>query len=114
MLNWGGRLCYSFLCVVVAHPQPGDFGFVVVVPVHGVARHLECLPRLPEVQVVGHDREHGRSLHDYVDGRRGALRSELVSWCACVATAVRLVHLQRGPVFSADLVVQPVSYKRFS
>lgn len=90
-----------------AHPQPGDFGFVVVVPVDGVARHLESLSRLPEVQVVGHDREHRGSLHDHVDGGRGALRSEFVSWRACVATAVRLVHLQRVSVFSEDLLVQP-------
>lgn len=98
-------LLRCFLRVVAAYPQPGDFGFVVVVPVHGVTRHLDCLPRLPEVQVVGHDCEHRRSLHDHVDGGRGALRPEFVSRRACVATTVRLVHLQRRPVFSALSVI---------
>jgi hypothetical protein len=56
---------------------------------------------------VRHDCEHRRPLHDHVDGGRGALCSEFVSWRACVATAVRLVHLQRVSVFSADLLVQP-------
>jgi hypothetical protein len=82
---------------------------VVVVSVHSVAGHLECLARLPEVQIVGHDCEHGRSLDDHVDGRRGTLRSEFVSWRACVATAVRLVHLQRVSVFSAALSVTNAS-----
>lgn len=98
-------LFWVLLLVEGAHPQPGDFRFVVVVSVHSVARHLECLPRLPEVQVVGHDCEHRRSLHDDVDGGRRALRSELIPWCACVATAVGLVHLKRVSVFSEYLVV---------
>jgi hypothetical protein len=100
------------LLVLGAHPQPGDFRFVVVVSVHSVARHLECLPRLPEIQVVGHDCEHRGSLHDDVDGGRGTLRSELIPWCACVPAAVGLVHLQRVSVFSEDFVVHACQIKR--
>ena len=80
--------------VVGAHPQPGYFGLVITIPVHSVARQLDCFPRLLQVQVVGHDCEHRRTLHDDVDGGRGTLRTEFVPWCARVVPAVRLVHLQ--------------------
>lgn len=79
---------------VGAHPQPGDFGLVIVIPIHSVARQLDCLPGLPQVQFVGHDCEHRRTLHDDVDGRRRAFRTQFVPWSARVVTAVRFIHLQ--------------------
>ena len=77
-----------------AYPQPRNFGLVIVISVHSVARQLDCLPRFPQVQVMGHDCEHRRTLYDHVDGGRGALCTQFVPRSARVVTAVRFVHLQ--------------------
>jgi hypothetical protein len=57
------------------HPKPVDSGLVIVIPIHSIARQLDCVSRLPQVQVVGHDGEYRRTQHDDVDGGRGALRA---------------------------------------
>lgn len=82
-----------------------------------IARYLQAVACLAQVEVLRRHGEDGRAAHHHVDWRRGALSAEGVEGRARVLACMRLVHLDNNeglvlillacPLFSIQANVLP-------